>query len=152
MYLFPQAGASPSAWETVSLKEEGDRRWRGSPGQSWGAREASAGVQQWPGRTSQESRAAEKGAGGERGKINNGKWLDSKNTISFKTFRAHIMALSDPACRTIIHWSLFLLKQQERLDIEEKYTSLQEEAQGKTKKLKKVWTMLMAAKSEVSTI
>lgn len=43
------------------------------------------------------------------------------------------------------------LKQQERLDIEEKYTSLQEEAQGKTKKLKKVWTMLMAAKSEVST-
>ncbi len=40
-------------------------------------------------------------------------------------------------------------KQQERLDIEEKYTSLQEEAQGKTKKLKKVWTMLMAAKSEV---
>lgn len=40
--------------------------------------------------------------------------------------------------------------QQERLDIEEKYTSLQEEAQGKTKKLKKVWTMLMAAKSEVS--
>lgn len=44
----------------------------------------------------------------------------------------------------------FCLKQQERLDIEEKYTSLQEEAQGKTKKLKKVWTMLMAAKSEVS--
>ena len=41
------------------------------------------------------------------------------------------------------------LSQQERLDIEEKYTSLQEEAQGKTKKLKKVWTMLMAAKSEV---
>uniref|UniRef100_A0A673MQK2 Kinesin-like protein n=1 Tax=Sinocyclocheilus rhinocerous TaxID=307959 RepID=A0A673MQK2_9TELE len=40
-------------------------------------------------------------------------------------------------------------KEQERLDIEEKYTSLQEEAQGKTKKLKKVWTMLMAAKSEV---
>lgn len=43
----------------------------------------------------------------------------------------------------------FIFKQQERLDIEEKYTSLQEEAQGKTKKLKKVWTMLMAAKSEV---
>lgn len=42
--------------------------------------------------------------------------------------------------------------QQERLDIEEKYTSLQEEAQGKTKKLKKVWTMLMAAKSEVSEV
>uniref|UniRef100_A0A3Q3VVD6 Kinesin-like protein n=1 Tax=Mola mola TaxID=94237 RepID=A0A3Q3VVD6_MOLML len=40
-------------------------------------------------------------------------------------------------------------KEQERLDIEEKYTSLQEEAQGKTKKLKKVWTMLMAAKSEL---
>jgi kinesin family protein 3/17 len=38
------------------------------------------------------------------------------------------------------------------LDIEEKYTSLQEEAQGKTKKLKKVWTMLMAAKSEVDVL
>lgn len=44
---------------------------------------------------------------------------------------------------------MFYVLQQERLDIEEKYTSLQEEAQGKTKKLKKVWTMLMAAKSEV---
>ncbi|GCB69961.1 hypothetical protein scyTo_0010674 [Scyliorhinus torazame] len=41
---------------------------------------------------------------------------------------------------------------QERLDIEEKYTSLQEEAQGKTKKLKKVWTMLMAAKSEMADL
>lgn len=38
------------------------------------------------------------------------------------------------------------------MDIEEKYTSLQEEAQGKTKKLKKVWTMLMAAKSEVRVL
>ncbi|XP_063086671.1 kinesin-like protein KIF3A isoform X8 [Cavia porcellus] len=43
-------------------------------------------------------------------------------------------------------------KEQERLDIEEKYTSLQEEAQGKTKKLKKVWTMLMAAKSETADL
>ncbi|KGL72551.1 Kinesin-like KIF3A, partial [Tinamus guttatus] len=43
-------------------------------------------------------------------------------------------------------------KEQERLDIEEKYTSLQEEAQGKTKKLKKVWTMLMAAKSEMADL
>ena len=40
--------------------------------------------------------------------------------------------------------------QQERLDIEEKYSSLQEEVAGKTKKLKRVWTMLMQAKSEVS--
>lgn len=39
--------------------------------------------------------------------------------------------------------------QQEQVDIEEKYSSLQEEIQGKTKKLKKVWTMLMQAKSEV---
>ena len=39
--------------------------------------------------------------------------------------------------------------QQERLDIEEKYSTLQEEVAGKTKKLKKVWTMLMQAKSEV---
>ncbi|XP_052372178.1 kinesin-like protein KIF3A isoform X1 [Oncorhynchus keta] len=43
-------------------------------------------------------------------------------------------------------------KEAERLDIEEKYTSLQEEAQGKTKKLKKVWTMLMAAKSEMADL
>ena len=51
---------------------------------------------------------------------------------------------------------MFLLfvetEQQERVDMEEKYSSLQEEAQGKTKKLKKVWTMLMAAKSEVSAL
>jgi len=43
-----------------------------------------------------------------------------------------------------------LFVQQERLDIEEKYSSLQEEVTGKTKKLKKVWTMYMQAKSEVS--
>ncbi|XP_032811281.1 kinesin-like protein KIF3A isoform X1 [Petromyzon marinus] len=43
-------------------------------------------------------------------------------------------------------------KEQERLDIEEKYNSLQEEAAGKTKKLKRVWTMLMAAKSEMADL
>ncbi len=43
----------------------------------------------------------------------------------------------------------FIFLQQERIDIEEKYASLQEEAAGKTKKLKKVWSMLMSAKSEV---
>lgn len=47
-------------------------------------------------------------------------------------------------------WTLFL--QQERIDIEEKYASLQEEAAGKTKKLKKVWSMLMSAKSEVGNL
>ena len=41
-------------------------------------------------------------------------------------------------------------KEAERIDIEEKYANLQEEAVGKTKKLKKVWSMLMSAKSEVS--
>lgn len=41
-------------------------------------------------------------------------------------------------------------KEQERIDIEEKYASLQEEAAGKTKKLKKVWSMLMSAKSEMA--
>ena len=40
--------------------------------------------------------------------------------------------------------------QQVKLDIEEKYTSLQDEVSGKTKKLKKVWQMLGQAKSEVS--
>lgn len=39
--------------------------------------------------------------------------------------------------------------QAERIDLEERYTSLQEEAAGKTRKLKKVWTLLMAAKSEL---
>lgn len=43
-------------------------------------------------------------------------------------------------------------KEQERLDIEEKYSSLQEEVAGKTKKLKKVWTMLMQAKSEIADL
>ena len=43
-------------------------------------------------------------------------------------------------------------KQAERLDIEEKYNSLQEEATGKTKKLKKVWTMFNAAKSELEDV
>jgi len=41
-------------------------------------------------------------------------------------------------------------KEQERVDIEEKYANLQEEAAGKTKKLKKVWSMLMSAKSEMA--
>ncbi|XP_076059316.1 kinesin-like protein 64D isoform X2 [Oratosquilla oratoria] len=40
-------------------------------------------------------------------------------------------------------------KEAERIDMEERYTSLQEEAAGKTRKLKKVWTLLMAAKSEL---
>ncbi|XP_002167125.3 kinesin-like protein KIF3A [Hydra vulgaris] len=40
----------------------------------------------------------------------------------------------------------------ENIDIEEKYANLKEEAAGKTKKLKKVWTMLMAAKSEINDI
>ena len=39
-------------------------------------------------------------------------------------------------------------KEAERLDVEEKYSSLQEEAGGKTRKLKKVWTMLTAAKGK----
>ena len=33
--------------------------------------------------------------------------------------------------------------------MEERYSSLQEEASGKTRKLKKVWTLLLAAKSEL---
>ena len=39
-------------------------------------------------------------------------------------------------------------KEAERLDIEEKYSSLQEEAAGKTRKLKKVWSMLTSAKGK----
>lgn len=43
-------------------------------------------------------------------------------------------------------------KEQERIDIEEKYSSLQDEIVGKTKKLKKCWTMLMQAKSEMADL
>uniref|UniRef100_A0AC35TTY8 Kinesin-like protein n=1 Tax=Rhabditophanes sp. KR3021 TaxID=114890 RepID=A0AC35TTY8_9BILA len=43
-------------------------------------------------------------------------------------------------------------KQAERLDIEEKYSSLQEEATGKSKKAKKVWTLLHDAKEELKDI
>ena len=42
--------------------------------------------------------------------------------------------------------------QAERLDIEEKYASLQEEAEGKTKKLKKLWNMLLYTKQELSDL
>ena len=40
-------------------------------------------------------------------------------------------------------------KEAERLDVEEKYSSLQEEAAGKTRKLKKVWGMYQSAKAEL---
>ncbi|XP_054713374.1 kinesin-like protein KIF3A [Uloborus diversus] len=43
-------------------------------------------------------------------------------------------------------------KESERLNIEEKYSSLQEEAAGKTKKLKKVWQMLLSAKNELNDL
>ena len=52
--------------------------------------------------------------------------------------------------RRIASLKIFLyFSQAEKIDIEEKYASLKEEAVGKSKKLKKVWNMLMAAKSEV---
>lgn len=41
-------------------------------------------------------------------------------------------------------------KQAERVDIEERYSSLQEECVGKTKKLQRVMQMLMSAKSELA--
>eukprot|EP00095_Tigriopus_kingsejongensis_P001128 snap_masked-scaffold1099_size62903-processed-gene-0.6 protein:Tk01128 transcript:snap_masked-scaffold1099_size62903-processed-gene-0.6-mRNA-1 annotation:"kinesin-like protein kif3a isoform x2" len=40
-------------------------------------------------------------------------------------------------------------KEAERMDIEEKYSSLQEEAAGKSRKLKKVWNMYQSAKAEL---
>lgn len=40
----------------------------------------------------------------------------------------------------------------QRIDIEEKYSSLQDEANGKTKKLRKCWSMLMNAKSELNDV
>ena len=43
-------------------------------------------------------------------------------------------------------------REAERVDIEEKYSSLQEEASGKTRKLKKVWSMLQSAKAELTDL
>uniref|UniRef100_A0A8C8DI21 Kinesin-like protein n=1 Tax=Oryzias sinensis TaxID=183150 RepID=A0A8C8DI21_9TELE len=43
-------------------------------------------------------------------------------------------------------------KEQEHLHREEKYSCLQEEAQRKTEKIKKVWTVLRAAKSELADL
>ncbi|VDK86135.1 unnamed protein product [Litomosoides sigmodontis] len=43
-------------------------------------------------------------------------------------------------------------KNQERIDLEEKYNTLAEEAHGKTKKIKKIWGMLNAAKSELADV
>lgn len=40
-------------------------------------------------------------------------------------------------------------KEAERIDMEERYSSLQEEVQGKTRKLRKVWTLLHSSKSEI---
>jgi len=40
-------------------------------------------------------------------------------------------------------------KTQEAITLEENYNSLREEAEGKTKKLKKIWTMLIAGKGEL---
>lgn len=39
-----------------------------------------------------------------------------------------------------------------RIDLEEKYNTLAEEAHGKTKKIKKIWSMLNAAKSELADV
>ena len=43
-------------------------------------------------------------------------------------------------------------KEAERIDIEEKYSSLQEEAAGKTKKLVKIHSMLLSVKAELSDL
>uniref|UniRef100_A0AC34QF45 Kinesin-like protein n=1 Tax=Panagrolaimus sp. JU765 TaxID=591449 RepID=A0AC34QF45_9BILA len=43
-------------------------------------------------------------------------------------------------------------RQAEHLNIEEKYNTLQEEAQGKSRKLKKVWNSYMQAKSELKDL
>ncbi|XP_077518616.1 kinesin-like protein 64D [Amblyomma americanum] len=43
-------------------------------------------------------------------------------------------------------------KEAERLDMEERYSTLQEEAAGKTRKLKKVWALLMSAKAEMADL
>lgn len=42
------------------------------------------------------------------------------------------------------------IKQAERLDIEERYSDLQEEAAGKSRKLRKVWSLRQAAEAEIA--
>lgn len=44
------------------------------------------------------------------------------------------------------------LREQERIDIEERYSSLQDEAVGKTKKLKRLTAMIMQAKGELADL
>lgn len=46
----------------------------------------------------------------------------------------------------------FIGFQAERINIEERYSSLQEEAQGLTRKLKKVTALLMSAKEELKDV
>ncbi|KAL3092200.1 hypothetical protein niasHT_023759 [Heterodera trifolii] len=46
----------------------------------------------------------------------------------------------------------FRTQQAEQCDIEEQYSTLQEEAQGMSKRLKKVWTQYMQAKAELKDI
>lgn len=67
------------------------------------------------------------------------------NKISIYPYYSYIIVL------TASLWFIEA-KEAERLDIEEKYNSLQEEAVGKTKKLKKVWNMLNATKSEIEDL
>lgn len=43
-------------------------------------------------------------------------------------------------------------KEAERIDVEEKYSTLQEEAVGKTKKLIKIHSMLLSVKAELSDL
>ena len=54
--------------------------------------------------------------------------------------------LEDTISREASIRKLLKEKEAERLDIEEKYSSLQEEVAGKTRKLKKVWSMYSTAK------
>ena len=49
-------------------------------------------------------------------------------------------------------WQLPFTIQEEHALLEEKYASLQEEATGKTKKLKEVWKQFQASKDEVGNI
>lgn len=52
----------------------------------------------------------------------------------------------------ILYFDSTIISQAERIDIEERYSSLQEEASGKTKKLKKISQMLMLVKAECNDL
>lgn len=85
--------------------------------------------------------------------LNSFSYLNSNDWCQWpQWFSNEIFAVKTSEIFNLFVWLSLPIKQQEHLHREEKYSSLQEEAQRKTEKIKKVWTVLRAAKSEVRKI